>query len=113
MTKEEFFAELATIDGWEFDGAHSRSVRRLHKDEQGKVTHRDCPITAVANKKVGCHEYLVNQTSSAAQRLGMEPDDMFEITAAADFPDTGCPWGHWKGDVRILVLAACGLEEAA
>lgn len=99
MTKEEFFAELATIDGWELDG---QCVRKNHRDPQGKVVHCDCPVTAVANKKAGHVEYV--SVALAALYLGLDKGTAHGVMRAADdWPNASIS--------RLEVLAACKLEE--
>jgi hypothetical protein len=96
VTKEEFFAELAQIDGWEC--CQGGFVRKYHRNERGLICHTDCPVTAVANKRLGRNEWNHNWHSYAADYLGLRENDHRDIVYHADF----------GGDEELL--AACGLK---
>jgi hypothetical protein len=104
MTKEEFFDELARIDGWEIN--EDGLVRKYHRDAQKKVVHCDCPITAVANKRIGHNEYTPGFFDTAACGLGLDNETALGVMWAAD---------NWEGlrIPRSELLMACGLEEVA
>jgi hypothetical protein len=108
MTKEEFFDELARIDGWEL--IPGGIVRKTYYRDSGKVIcHCDCPITAVANKKCGRHEYIPDFFEAAARYLGLDRIEANRIMFAAD------NWEQSEAEYlpRREVLDACGLEEVA
>lgn len=90
MTEQEFFAELKKIKDWKpFWGM----IRRDRND----VIETECPITAVANARLGT-AFAVDKWREAAIQLELDPEFASNVACAAD----GSPY-----TVRDKLLQAC------
>ena len=91
MTETEFWQELALIGGWRIKCARGDRLQII------RTNNRECPVCAVANKRL--RSSLTLEWEAGAIALGLDMRFAYDITAAAD---------NCSEYLRLKLLTACG-----
>ncbi len=79
MTEAEIWFEAAALGGWFID-EETEALRRRHPES----TYLECPLTAIANARMGRYYFEPCEIREVAEFLNIEKEVMHRIVAQAD-----------------------------
>ncbi len=82
MREIDIWLEAACLGGWRF--MCGEGIRR----ERSDATMTECPITAIANNRMGGPYFAITRVDAAASYLGIESELADKIIEMADEPSS-------------------------